>query len=51
MLRNIKDLEGFAIRATDGVVGQVRDCYFDDEVWVVRYFIVEATRAPPIDGY
>jgi hypothetical protein len=46
MLRNIKDLEGFAIRATDGVVGQVRDCYFDDEVWVVRYFIVESDPGP-----
>lgn len=41
MLRNIKDIEGFAIGATDGVLGQVRDCYFDDESWVIRYFVVE----------
>jgi hypothetical protein len=41
MLRNMKELEGFAISATDGVLGQVRDFYFDDESWVVRYFVVE----------
>jgi hypothetical protein len=46
MLRNVKDLEGFAIRAIDGDVGQVRDCYFDDEAWVVRYFIVETDSRP-----
>jgi hypothetical protein len=46
MLRNVKDLEGFAIRATDGVVGQLRDCYFDDEAWVIRYFIVETNSRP-----
>jgi uncharacterized protein YrrD len=41
MLRDMKDMEGFAIGATDGHIGQVRDFYFDDESWVIRYFIVE----------
>jgi hypothetical protein len=41
MLRNTKDLENYAIRATDGEIGQVKDLYFDDDAWVVRYFIVE----------
>lgn len=41
MLRNIKDIEGFAIGATDGVLGHIRNFYFDDESWVVRYFVVE----------
>jgi sporulation protein YlmC with PRC-barrel domain len=41
MLRSIKDLEGFAIRATDGTIGHVRDCYFDDKTWAVRYLVVE----------
>jgi hypothetical protein len=43
MLRNIKDIEGCAICATDGIIGRVTDCYFDDESWVIRYFIVETT--------
>jgi hypothetical protein len=41
MLRSMKDLEGYAIQATDGEIGHVKDFYFDDEAWVVRYLIVE----------
>ena len=40
MLRSMKDLEGYAIRATDGNIGHVKDFYFDDEAWVIRYFVV-----------
>ena len=42
MLRSIKDLRGYAIEATDGNIGHVKDFYFDDEGWAVRYLIVEA---------
>ena len=41
MLRNTKDLEGYAIRATDGIVGRVKDLYFDDKAWVIRYLVVD----------
>jgi hypothetical protein len=41
MLRSIRDLEGYAIHATDGVVGDVKDFYFDDAAWVIRYLIVD----------
>ena len=41
MLRDIKDLEGCAIGATDGQIGHVKDAYFDDGSWVVRYLVVE----------
>ena len=41
MLRNVKDLRGYAIRATDGVIGKVDDFYFDDEDWGVRYLVVD----------
>jgi len=37
----MKDLEDYAIQATDGDIGHVKDAYFDDEQWVVRYLIVE----------
>ena len=40
MLRNSKDLEGSAIGATDGAIGDVKDLYFDDEEWVIRYLVV-----------
>ncbi|MDZ4730203.1 MAG: PRC-barrel domain-containing protein [Xanthomonadales bacterium] len=41
MLRSMKDLEDYAIRATDGNIGHVKDFYFDDEAWVIRYFVVD----------
>lgn len=41
MLRSMHDLEGYAIRATDGVIGHVRDFYFDDQAWVIRYLVVD----------
>src|SRR5688572_14268005 len=44
MLHSAKQIEGYAIRARDGDIGTVRDFYFDDEHWHVRYFVVD-TRA------
>jgi PRC-barrel domain len=41
MLRSLKDLQDYAINATDGHVGHVRDFYFDDDAWVIRYLIVD----------
>ncbi len=41
MLRSLKDIQDYTIGATDGEVGKVRDFYFDDDAWVVRYFVVE----------
>lgn len=41
MLRTINDLEDYAIHATDGNIGHVKDVYFDDEAWVVRYLVVD----------
>ncbi len=41
MLRRMNDLEDFAIRASDGFIGFVKDFYFDDEAWVVRYLVVD----------
>ena len=41
MLRRVKDLHGFKIGATDGEIGSVRDFYFDDVSFTVRYVVVE----------
>ena len=41
MLRDTKELEHYAIKATDGEIGQVKDFYFDDDGWVIRYLVVE----------
>ena len=41
MLRSMTDLQDYAIRATDGTIGHVKDFYFDDEAWVIRYLVVD----------
>ena len=41
MLKNLTELRGYSLRATDGDVGTVKDFYFDDDRWVVRYLVVE----------
>ena len=44
MLRIVEKLEGLAIDATDGVIGKVKDFYFDDEAWVIRYMVVDTSK-------
>lgn len=41
MLRSINDLKGYTLGATDGDIGEVTECYFDDDKWTVRYLIVD----------
>ena len=41
MLRSAKDLPGLTIRATDGEIGTVKEFYFDDETWAIRYLVVD----------
>jgi len=41
MLRSVKAFEGYEVHAIDGEVGSVRDFYFDDEHWAIRYLVVD----------
>jgi hypothetical protein len=41
MLRSIKKLYGDKLGASDGDIGQVKDFYFDDQSWVVRYLVAD----------
>ena len=41
MKRNINSLIGYAIGATDGEIGKVKEFYFDDLTWTVRYLVIE----------
>jgi len=42
MLRKVTDLHGYTLQATDGEIGKVKDVFFDDEKWTIRYLVVEA---------
>jgi sporulation protein YlmC with PRC-barrel domain len=41
MLRSIKQILGDKLGATDGEIGQVKDFYFDDQNWAVRYLVAD----------
>ncbi len=41
MLRSLKQLEGYTIRAVDGNIGKVHNFYFDDFDWKVRYLVAD----------
>lgn len=41
MLRKVTDLYGYTLQATDGELGKVKDVFFDDEKWTIRYLVVE----------
>lgn len=41
MLRSIKQLYGVKLGASDGEIGHVKDFYFDDRNWAVRYVVAD----------
>jgi uncharacterized protein YrrD len=41
MLYSTKKLYGFTIGASDGDIGKIKDVYFDDQKWTIRYFVVD----------
>ena len=41
MLRSTSQLLGHRLTALDGEIGHVKDFYFDDKEWAVRYVIVK----------
>ncbi|MBV1915979.1 MAG: PRC-barrel domain-containing protein [Pseudomonadales bacterium] len=39
-LHKLADLGGYHLHARDGEIGKLKQIYFDDKCWVVRYFVV-----------
>jgi uncharacterized protein YrrD len=46
MLRSLKDLRQFTVRATDAVLGNIRDGYFDKRNWTVAYVVAQSQEVP-----
>ncbi len=44
MLHSIQQRYGEKLRASDGEIGHVRDFYFDDKNWTVRYLVADTGR-------
>jgi hypothetical protein len=47
MWRSVKQIYGSTLGASDGDLGRVRDFYFDDQLWVVRYLVVDTSSWLP----
>jgi len=41
MLRSFKQLYGHKLGAKDGEIGQIKDFYFDDQNWAIRYLVAD----------
>jgi len=41
MLIKVKNLKGYKLDANDGEVGKVKEFYFDDKHWAVRYLVAD----------
>ncbi len=41
MLNALSQLSGSTLTATDGEIGHVKQAYFDDHAWAVRYLVVD----------
>lgn len=47
MLRSLLRLRGYPLGAIDGRIGGVRDYYFNDSAWMVRYLVVDTGQWLP----
>ena len=41
MLHNVKTLRGYTLHSLDGDIGTVKEFYFDDKHWTIRYLIAD----------
>jgi hypothetical protein len=41
MLSKAKTLEGYKLDSLDGEIGKVKEFYFDDRHWTIRYLVIE----------
>ena len=48
MLVNLSELNGSTINAVDGEIGKVKDVYFDDRYWTIRFLVVDIQPWVPL---
>ena len=41
MLHKAKTLKGYTLRSLDGDIGKVKEFYFDDHHWTIRYLVAD----------
>jgi sporulation protein YlmC with PRC-barrel domain len=46
-LRSTREVAGYRIQASDGMIGHVEDFILDDEAWAIRYIVVDTRNWMP----
>jgi sporulation protein YlmC with PRC-barrel domain len=46
MLSKVKTLKGYRMDSLDGEIGKVKEFYFDDHFWTIRYLVAEPGSGP-----
>ena len=41
MISKVKTLKGYKLDTLDGEIGNVKELYFDDRHWTIRYLVAE----------
>ncbi len=41
MLNKAKTLNGYSLNSLDGEIGKVKEFYFDDQYWTIRYLVAD----------
>ena len=41
LLRQLSELCGYSLHSRDGEIGRLKEVFFDDRYWTVRYFVVQ----------
>ena len=44
MLDRVQHLDRSTVTATDGVIGHLKDVFFDDIRWTIRYLVVDTGK-------
>lgn len=44
MLRSIRDITNYSVKAIDGPIGTGKDCLFDDRHWKLRHLVVDTGK-------
>lgn len=47
MLRTAKEVKGYTLGARNGEIGRVKDFYYDDQNWTVRYLVADTNKWLP----
>ena len=45
-LSKVKTLKGYKLDSLDGEIGKVKDFYFDDRYWTIRYLVADSGDWP-----